>query len=209
MLITLEGLDGTGKSTLAKRLAEQLPHFTLTKEPGSPLTSIGPQIREIVLNNKDISPLTRELLFYADALEHKNILMGYDHAISDRGQWSHLAYLYGYLKTGHLDWDQYALMKKLIWETCTEPTAVIYIEGDLQLMHERNASKVKDVIESMGTEFYSFVLAAYDDLYHDFKRCSYPVLKLSGRDPVDVNLSHAVRFIEEVDQHGKRNRVLS
>ncbi len=67
--ITLEGPEGGGKSTQAKRLAEQLQsegHDVLfTREPGG--TEIGDQIRKVImsLDNKSMSPEAEFLLFSA------------------------------------------------------------------------------------------------------------------------------------------------
>lgn len=66
--ITFEGPEGSGKSTQAKLLAEELKklgyHVVLTREPGG--TPVGEEIREILLN-KDlaIASLTELLLYVA------------------------------------------------------------------------------------------------------------------------------------------------
>ncbi|HNR02105.1 MAG TPA: dTMP kinase [Anaerolineaceae bacterium] len=69
MFITLEGPDGSGKSMQVPALAEfvqQLGYEVLTtREPGG--TSIGDQIREVIMNmnNKSMNPRTEILLFCA------------------------------------------------------------------------------------------------------------------------------------------------
>ncbi|MDD5368388.1 MAG: dTMP kinase [Anaerolineaceae bacterium] len=69
MFITLEGTEGSGKSSQAGPLAECIRQkgYTViaTREPGG--TAIGNQIREILLNlkNTDIQPRTEILLFQA------------------------------------------------------------------------------------------------------------------------------------------------
>lgn len=65
--ISLEGPDGCGKSTQAKRLAEWLKvaghRVLLTREPGG--TAIGDQIRRVLmsLDNRRMAPRTEFLLF--------------------------------------------------------------------------------------------------------------------------------------------------
>lgn len=74
MFITLEGIEGSGKSTLRSMLAERLtkaglPHL-LTREPGA--TAIGLKIRELLLSpdTPKIEDTTEALLFAADRAEH-------------------------------------------------------------------------------------------------------------------------------------------
>jgi dTMP kinase len=69
MLITFEGIDGCGKSTQARLLAERLQgegiETILIREPGG--TRLSEHIRDIVLNTKYDHPLshTSELLLFA------------------------------------------------------------------------------------------------------------------------------------------------
>lgn len=69
LFITLEGLEGSGKSTHAPRLAEHLRASGLsvlqTREPGG--TTIGDQIRRMLLDDRhrNMKPVTEMLLFAA------------------------------------------------------------------------------------------------------------------------------------------------
>ena len=96
LFLTLEGLDGSGKSTQAKLLAaflggRGLP-VVLTREPGGGL----PGVRDILLN-EPLSPEAEYLLFSADRAEHvrRVVLPGLEGGawvVSDRYLDSSLAY---------------------------------------------------------------------------------------------------------------------
>ena len=69
MLINLEGVDGTGKSTQIALLASTFKDAIITKEPGA--TPLGTQIRKIILGeNLNISHQSEMFLFLADRAEH-------------------------------------------------------------------------------------------------------------------------------------------
>lgn len=72
-LITIEGIDGSGKSTLITGLKthlESLGHTVLvTRDPGG--TDVGQAIRQIVLHHKGfVDPLCELLLYIADRAQH-------------------------------------------------------------------------------------------------------------------------------------------
>jgi dTMP kinase len=69
--ITVEGIEGCGKSTQARRLAEAVgPKALLTVEPGA--TELGGAIRTLLLEqrSREVSPLAELLLFFADRAQH-------------------------------------------------------------------------------------------------------------------------------------------
>lgn len=72
--ITLEGIEGAGKSTLRSRLAECSKELNcevvITREPGA--TPLGLSLRNLLLdpNNKKIDPLTELMMFQADRAQH-------------------------------------------------------------------------------------------------------------------------------------------
>jgi dTMP kinase len=67
MFVTFEGVDGSGKSTQARLLAERLRSegrdVVLTREPGG--TAAGERIREILLHGDPLTPWAEASLFAA------------------------------------------------------------------------------------------------------------------------------------------------
>lgn len=76
MFITLEGIEGAGKTTQIKHIVKFLQsaghNCVATREPGG--TSIGKRIRAILLDpeSKDIYPFAELLLYMADRVQHIN-----------------------------------------------------------------------------------------------------------------------------------------
>ena len=74
MLITLEGIEGSGKTTQIDYIAAYLQKsgldYIITKEPGG--TRLGEKIRSILLDpgNMNIHPMTELLLYAADRVQH-------------------------------------------------------------------------------------------------------------------------------------------
>ncbi|PXA70159.1 dTMP kinase [Cryobacterium arcticum] len=73
LFITLEGGDGSGKSTQAQLLTDWLEaagHTVVrTREPGG--TEVGVEIRQIVLHHRgEVSPRAEALLYAADRAQH-------------------------------------------------------------------------------------------------------------------------------------------
>lgn len=74
MLITLEGIEGSGKTTQIDYIAAYLQKsgldYFITKEPGG--TELGAKIRSILLDpeNINIHPMTELLLYAADRVQH-------------------------------------------------------------------------------------------------------------------------------------------
>jgi dTMP kinase len=95
LLITLEGIDGTGKSTLLLALKESLSDLdpVFTREPGA--TWVGESVRRAIA--EQIDPITEATLFVADHAAHlatvvRPALSAGKLVISDRYSDSRFAY---------------------------------------------------------------------------------------------------------------------
>jgi dTMP kinase len=79
LFITLEGIDGCGKSTqlelLSHALEETGADFIITRQPGG--TRIGEKVRDIVLANASagLAPLAELMLYAADRAQHVSELV--------------------------------------------------------------------------------------------------------------------------------------
>ncbi len=78
MLITLEGPEGAGKSTAARRIAEVLQplgrEIILTREPGE--GDFGAKVRQLLLHEEHLTPWAELSLFLADRAEHCARMIG-------------------------------------------------------------------------------------------------------------------------------------
>lgn len=166
MFITFEGVDGSGKSTQTRLLAEQLRSegrdVLETREPGG--TELGERVRELILGGGNVAPWAEAALFTAaraqlvDEVIRPALARGAD-VVCDRYLDSSLAYQgiarnlgvervleLNLAATGHLLPDRTFLM-------------LVPLE---QARGRR--SRNPDRIESEGEEFVALVDRAYRDL---------------------------------------------
>ncbi|MCK8824502.1 dTMP kinase [Fuchsiella alkaliacetigena] len=173
LFITLEGVEGSGKSTqievLAKYLIQKNYSVLKTREPGG--TEIGDRIREILLdtNLDNLSDKTELLLYFASRAQHvveviKPSLQKNKVVLCDRFGDSTLAYQ-GYARGIGLE-----LIKELeqltIGDLKPDLTFLLDIDPEVGLARARNLTKAKfgDRIESETIEFHQRVRAGYLNL---------------------------------------------
>lgn len=152
VLITLEGIDGSGKTTLAATIAHALTEHNLpvvlTQEPGK--TGLGKLIKPIVQEKKVLlHPLAEFLLFAADRAQHFDELVIPALAdnrlvISDRMADSSLVYQ-GYGKG--LDIAMIQTVNQWAMRTFT-PTLVIYVKIDPAIARQRLMARSKGLLSA-------------------------------------------------------------
>lgn len=168
ILITIEGIDGCGKSSLCKSLFENLSkkyNCILTKEPGG--SELGKSLREI-LQNKKVCTLSEYLLFAADRAQHFNELVIPELqenkiVISDRMADSSLAYQ-GYARG--LDINFIEQINNLTMQSI-KPDLTLYLEVDLETAQKRiNSRNLKlTVMEQEKVDFMEKVKNAFDTIF--------------------------------------------
>lgn len=171
--ITLEGIDGAGKSTQLAWIVELLQRAGLsavvTREPGG--TPLGEQLRALLLD-KSISmhPETEALLMFAARREHldKVILPALAQGqwvISDRFTDASFAYQSG---GRGLDCGKLAILEQWVQGTL-QPDLTLYFDVPVEVGQQR-VSQIKSVdrFEKEQADFFQRVRAAYLDRARQF-----------------------------------------
>ncbi|MFO1324798.1 MAG: dTMP kinase [Burkholderiales bacterium] len=166
--ITLEGVDGAGKSTHARHLTEAIGalghRVTATREPGG--TPLGEKLRELLLH-MPMTHVTEALLMFAARREHveqviKPALARGDWVVCDRFTDATYAYQGG----GHgVPRERIAELERFVHGDC-RPDLTILFDVPIAVSHERlqramAGGRALDKFESEQQEFFARVRAAY------------------------------------------------
>jgi len=170
LFITLEGGDGSGKTTQAERLGEWLAEqgrtIVRTREPGG--TEVGVEVREIVLHHRgDITPRAEALLYAADRAHHvatvvRPALERGEVVLQDRYIDSSVAYQ----GAGRV-LDPEAVRRLSEWATeGLRPDLTILLDLDAEAARGRldEARTRYDRLEAEASDFHDRVRSAYLDL---------------------------------------------
>jgi dTMP kinase len=198
LFISLEGIEGTGKTTQAKLLAEHLSgkghSAVVTEEPGG--TSIGLRIREVLLKveHSEMDSLTELLLYSASRCQHIHQLIlpsleAGKVVITDRFSDSTLAYQ-GYGRG--IDPDLIETLDRLVTGGLKpDLTLLLDIDVETGLKRNKGANKV-DRLELEDVAFHRKVRAGY--------------LEIARREPGRIKVVDASGDIDEIK--GKIARVV-
>jgi dTMP kinase len=159
-LIAIEGIDGCGKSTQARLLADDLGAL-LTHEPGS--TALGRSLRRLLLDPEGEAPSERAeaLLMAADRAQHvttvvRPALDGGRWVVTDRYSASTFAYQ-GYGRGLALD----DLRRLVAWASeGLSPDLQVLVDLDPALARSR-AGEVPDRLEGLDDGFHDRVRRGY------------------------------------------------
>lgn len=199
ILIALEGIDGSGKTTLAQFLAHQLTHagysVVLTKEPGG--TEFGKHMRAMLQSRPTaLTPQTEFLLFAADRAQHmqeiiRPALSAGKVVISDRLSDSSVAYQ-GYGRG--VDVDMIKQINSWIMGSI-KPTITVYLELDSQTAYQRIEQRKEQLtdFEKEQKSFFERVIHGFETLYKDRK----DIIRLDARQKPEIIAQQALGYIYE------------
>ncbi|MDH4248540.1 MAG: dTMP kinase [Deltaproteobacteria bacterium] len=180
--ITLEGVDGCGKSTQARLLADRLRRagcrVTETREPGG--TPLGMALRAVLLDplNDSMAPVSELLLYLADRVQHlrqviRPALARGDVVVCDRFHDATVAYQ-SHARGLSLE----PLAAFIAAEIApTQPHLTLWLDVDLTLARERITTRAAQQgrastgagregrIDSLGPEFHRKVREGYAALH--------------------------------------------
>lgn len=200
IFITLEGPDGSGKTTITNRLKEYFKDNSdviMTREPGG--TKIGEDIREIILDdkNKDLCDETEALLYAASRSQHigeviEPALKEGKIIISDRYLLSSLAYQgvgreLGIDRVNHI--NEFGLRG-------VYPDLILFFHIDPEETLKRKTDEDGgDRLEQAGTEFHKKVYEGYMDLIEKYPK---NVVMIDASKSVEEVATETIKAIEKL-----------
>ncbi len=195
LFITFEGIEGCGKSTQTKVLADYFTEnnldFIVTREPGG--TLISEKIREILLDNEnhDMNPETELLLYMASRSQHTGtkIIPALDegkHVICDRYYDSTLAY-----QGAARDLDFKFIDLLIDFSTySTSPDLTFLLDITVEESQARIAGRGKDRMEQESKEFHQKVRKEFLNLA---KKYSNRYIVIDGRQSPEI-IADRIRY---------------
>lgn len=189
LFITLEGADGSGKTTQLGKIVEyfearKIPYI-VTREPGS--TGLGQKVREILLNHDGEVDSTCEMFLYlADRAQHIGTVVNPALAegkivLCDRHTDSTVAYQ-GYARG--LDIERINCLNNIATQGRTPDLTLLFdVDTDVAMTRVGNRAE-KDRLEAEGAAFHAKVREGY--------------LKIAKQEPERIKVIDANLCVEDV-----------
>ena len=178
LFITVEGVEGSGKSTnievIEEFLSERMVEYTITREPGG--TLLGEEIRELLLrrHEEEMDATTELLLIFAARAQHLNTKIKRSLA---EGVWvlcdRFTDATYAYQGAGRgLDAKLISQLERLV-QVNLRPDLTVIFDLDPRIGLERARQRGQlDRIESQKLEFFQRVREGYKNIAsHESARC--------------------------------------
>ena len=189
LFVTFEGIDGCGKTTQMKLLAEYLTNHgydvVITREPGA--KGLGEKIRDILLHyDGEVSSKAESFLFLADRAQHIDKLVNPSVkegkiVLCDRHTDSTIAYQ-GYGRG--VDIEQLNVLNSLAVGNRV-PDLTFVFDIDVETSMSRVGSEM-DRMEASGKEFFNKVRQGY--------------LDIAASEPERVKVIDAKRSVSEISR---------
>ncbi|MFA0749210.1 dTMP kinase [Fervidibacter sp.] len=195
LFVTFEGVEGSGKTTVAEAIAENLRQkgltVTVTAEPRD--TSVGRQIRQLLATVDERTAWTETFLFLADRAEHvakviKPALERGEIVLCDRFTDSTIAYQ-GFGLGLPLEW---LMQLNSIATNGLVPDLTLLLDIDPEMGLKR--SQRETVFERRSLDFHQRVRWGYLWLA---KQEPHRVKVIDASQPLESVLTQALRLVEE------------
>lgn len=194
MFITFEGPDGSGKSTIIKKVYEKLINdgfdIVLTREPGG--TPIAEKIRDIILDNSNVAldARTEALLYAASRRQHlvekiRPALKEGKIVLCDRFLDSSLAYQGGGRNLG----VQNVLNINLFATENTYPDLTLFFDIDPEVGLKRVSQDKKRVADRLDNENENF----HEKVYSTFKE----IVNTNSQRIITIDASKSIEEVTE------------
>jgi len=183
MFIVIEGMDGSGKSTIAKalkdKLVEQNKTVKILREPGG--NKCSEEIRSLIFQYDNLDPLTETFLFYASRTEFlKNLqeaINKYDYVICDRYYYSTFVYqgiVKGVGVNSIKDINDILFQK---YPKLKDPDLVIFLDINPSISKNRRENESFNRFDNESIEFFEKVYKGYIKIFNKQTKC---ILKIKG-----------------------------
>lgn len=172
--IDFEGIDGSGKTTQLEYAYQYLLNLGVKvvkmKEVGNPYDASCLALRDIILKDKNLSPLA--LQFICLAMREQNQLWleeqkkrGVQVVLSDRGLLSH--YVYGTVHCGEFEY----FLKPYLELSKPIETNFIFLDISTKIRKQRlkERNELDDVVENRGDNFFNNVQKEYSYICKKFE----------------------------------------
>jgi dTMP kinase len=201
MFITFEGIEGVGKTTQLKFMAERLRKagipVLLTREPGG--TEIGEEVRDILLKHRHerVAPLTELLLMFAARAQHVDTIIK---PALEKGRWvlcdrfTDASYAYQGGGRG-IDRDEIEVLENLVLGDF-RPNYTLLFDAPVEIGLKRvNNRGSHDRFEREKMDFFERVRAAYG-LRAQMNLKRYKIIDASK--PVEVVEKEVAKVCDEI-----------